>query len=393
MKKKVIILLLSIVSISAFAQQENRGINFFKGTYAEAVEKAKLEKKHIFIDFYTEWCGPCLVMAENVFPLSEVGEIYNDKFICMKIDAEKGEGVELSTKFQVYSYPTYIFINPKYPDEVLHKSGGNKSAKFFILDAKFATTPKQNSVYMDARYKSGKYDDNFLKTYILQKRALGDFELTNRLFDELIERGYSLTDSNVWKLYVDCINGYDNAYVRELSANYSKFVELYGREAVDSKLLSATFGAPNKVLLAMCDFEGKNQNIKINDLSNAVRSKKYETAVKIIDDLLNDPKQKTEPLYERLSFYLRIIPGRKLEVLPWEWRVKQVEYLRYIAYNCENKLVPIYHYNYAMGLEFLIRYSQELGKVFPEYLTATPQRGKKVYDLRIGTLKQKNKSK
>ena len=74
------------------------GIEFFHGTWAEGVAKAKAENKKIFIDFFTEWCGPCLNMALTVFPQPEVGEAYNKDFVCMKIDAEKGEGVEFARK-------------------------------------------------------------------------------------------------------------------------------------------------------------------------------------------------------------------------------------------------------------------------------------------------------
>ena len=47
------------------------GIEFFHGTWAEGVAKAKAENKKIFVDFFTEWCGPCLNMALTVFPLPE----------------------------------------------------------------------------------------------------------------------------------------------------------------------------------------------------------------------------------------------------------------------------------------------------------------------------------
>ena len=52
-------------------------------------------------------------MAENIFTLGSVGNFYNDHFVCLKIDAETGEGVELAKKYEVASFPTFVFVNPK----------------------------------------------------------------------------------------------------------------------------------------------------------------------------------------------------------------------------------------------------------------------------------------
>lgn len=105
MKKYILLIFACIYAIHLNAQ--NAGINFLHGTtWAEAVAKAKAENKLIFIDFYTQWCGPCLNMAQTVFSLPTVGYYYNQTFINLKIDAEEGEGITLAKKYGVRSYPT-----------------------------------------------------------------------------------------------------------------------------------------------------------------------------------------------------------------------------------------------------------------------------------------------
>ena len=64
----------------------------------------------VFVDFYTDWCGPCKVMAKDVFPQKQVGDYFNAKFVCLKLNAEK-EGRELAKRFKVTAYPTFIVVD------------------------------------------------------------------------------------------------------------------------------------------------------------------------------------------------------------------------------------------------------------------------------------------
>ncbi len=91
---------------------EVSGINFKHMSLDEAKKLAKETKKLIFIDVYTAWCGPCKMMAKGPFMDENVGKVYNDKFINLKIDAEKDEdGPFVSRAYGIRAYPTMIFIN------------------------------------------------------------------------------------------------------------------------------------------------------------------------------------------------------------------------------------------------------------------------------------------
>jgi len=89
-----------------------QGIQFEENSnFASLLEKAKKEHKLIFLDAYTSWCGPCKLMAKNVFTLAPVGDYYNTHFINAKIDMEKGEGIAIAKKYDVLAYPSYLFID------------------------------------------------------------------------------------------------------------------------------------------------------------------------------------------------------------------------------------------------------------------------------------------
>lgn len=117
-----------------------QGIDFFHGTFAEAQAKAKKENKLIFMDAYTTWCGPCKWMAANTFTDAGVGEYFNQHFINLKVDMEKGEGRELQRRYRVMAFPTLLFIDGA--GEVKHRTMGAKPADKFIALGKEASAKK-----------------------------------------------------------------------------------------------------------------------------------------------------------------------------------------------------------------------------------------------------------
>lgn len=389
MKKRIFLtLLICVVATSVSTAQ---GIKFFKGSFDEAVALAKKEKKKIFIDFYTEWCGPCLSMAKTVFLMNDVGEVYNTNFINCKIDAEKGEGIELAKKYKVASYPSYIFVDPK-SGEMIHRSGGNKPKEDFIADTEGALNPKLSSFYLEDIYKKGNYDKAFLISYIKQRKASGARDAAATMFDELMDKfGAKLTDREVWDLYLSCVTGWDNSHFKYVAANYEKFVELFGKKEVDEKLKSSTSYAPVKLFATLPNFEGRDLNLALIEFNASVRASDYEGAAIKMDNILSNNAFNKQDVVHTLSFAARINPKYDSETIPFSWILKKVEYLRYVAYNNSNRDEARAHFDYATGLEYLIKRSIAEKKEVPQYLFDAPKYGKQEYDMRPAELKQKPK--
>lgn len=87
-------------------------IRFWKNkTWNEILALAKKEQKMILLDAYTTWCGACLKMDKTVFKDKATIAYLNENFINMKINAEKGEGVELAQTYNINCYPSFLLID------------------------------------------------------------------------------------------------------------------------------------------------------------------------------------------------------------------------------------------------------------------------------------------
>ena len=64
----------------------------------EAVEKSKTEKRKIFIDIYTDWCGWCKVMDRETFQNPCIANYLNRNYYPVKFNAEQKKDMSLRAR-------------------------------------------------------------------------------------------------------------------------------------------------------------------------------------------------------------------------------------------------------------------------------------------------------
>ncbi len=87
-----------------------RGIDFYKGSWKQALAESKRTGKPVFVDVYATWCGPCKKLKAS-FRDKQVGEYYNRNFINVRVDGETSDGAELMHRYGVRSYPTLLILD------------------------------------------------------------------------------------------------------------------------------------------------------------------------------------------------------------------------------------------------------------------------------------------
>lgn len=210
-----------------------QGIRFENLTVEQAVEQARLQNKYVFIDFYTQWCGPCKLMAEQIFPMKEMGDYFNPKYISIKQDAGKGgNGEESARKFGVKAYPTFVILDGK--GELVHMFAGGVLDISFIDKVEEAFNPHKAFGTLKKRYEAGERSPKLVASYL---EALQNTYTADNL-NELTEQFYQST-SDEDKICTECLFLFDN-YARVgsekddfLTEHRDRFRKVAGKEKVD----------------------------------------------------------------------------------------------------------------------------------------------------------------
>lgn len=163
MKAFILLLIMLVAGMNANAQ----GIVFSNASFEEALEKAQLEGKGIFVDVYTSWCGPCKMMAKNVFTQEQVGKFYNEHFVCLKLDAEKEAEHGFFEKYQANGYPSFFWLDAE--GNLLDTRTGMVEADVFIQYGKDAENSDLAAKLEDGRkrWESGERSLELVNEYVL----------------------------------------------------------------------------------------------------------------------------------------------------------------------------------------------------------------------------------
>ena len=215
------------VTVTASAQT-----NFREISYAEAVKTAKAEGKLVFMDFYTDWCGPCKMMARDVFPQKNLGDYMNDHFVSIKVNAEKGEGVALAKHYDIHAYPTFVILTGE--EKEVNRTSGSRDANSFISELERMINPEKSPLVIKERYKAGDRTPQLVKDYIallkdeaMRDRKNGETKMNDVLklaqdYFESLNDSQKLSDENLF-VYTDYTRMNDNPAALVMKKNYKRF--------------------------------------------------------------------------------------------------------------------------------------------------------------------------
>ena len=227
--------LFSLLLIFGFTISYAQGIEFFKGSWEEALVKADQEDKLIFVDAYAKWCGPCKRMAKNVFTQAAVGEYFNSNFINMKLDMEEAESDEFKKSFKVSAYPTLFFIDGK--ENLVKRAVGGKSVQLLLQLGKDVIKSYDRSGDYAEKYESGDRSYDLVLAYV---KALNKADKpSQKIANDFIRENPSLSNNELSTLLYESLVAADSRIFDLFVENRSQIEALYSKEKVDEKIEAA----------------------------------------------------------------------------------------------------------------------------------------------------------
>ena len=383
-----------LIPVLSFTQS----INFRKAaSWQQLLQQAAAEKKLVFVDVYTKWCGPCKLMADQVFTLPEVSNFYNASFVNYQLDAEEGEGIELKKKYDVQVYPTYLFIDPA-TGAIVHKSTSRQEPKVFLYTGQSALQRETRSTWLEQQYRSGQRSPQLVKQYSDYLGSCYQMKLLDTVIHDYLKQvSYRLTDTVAWYLFNKYRKGSTSPDATYLLANRESLSRQYGVIAVDNKIREMfefdligiiSQGIYNvgrfrkddyQSLMARLQpllFPGKQFLLRKSEILDFFRQKKYKAAGELA---LQIPADTSLNRKDVLSLYKQLVAFSRMNN-DLEWIEYAINFARYIACNdVENSPDAFIHYQYASLLEKYIELSAAAAGKQSALLTTRPAFGENEY--------------
>lgn len=150
-KNNILMLFFSFIFLNALEAQKTKEkpqINWL--TFNQLKDSMAIKPKKIFVDIYTDWCGPCKLMDKKTFTNKWVVRLLNESYYAVKLNADRtdtitynqkqygwkevrdGKGasalaLEIGMEAGALAFPTLVIINSNY--SLLYRYPGFLSAQ------------------------------------------------------------------------------------------------------------------------------------------------------------------------------------------------------------------------------------------------------------------------
>lgn len=184
-----------------------QGVEFFQGSYEDALALAKQEDKLVLVYCYYYGNTPSIVIRDEVFRRAEVGQYFNERFVNYQVEIEKEDWDKSSLKaayalYIDYTAPTYL-IQDHEGNALAQAYGGTSPTQIISIISRALGETDSAFAALQKRYDAGDRSTEFIQQYLMGA------------IEELAFRSLWSQDKQSRTLYRD-----DRAKLKEIAEEY-----------------------------------------------------------------------------------------------------------------------------------------------------------------------------
>lgn len=212
---------------------------FEEKSFDDALIQSKIQNKPIALIFYANWCVHCNKMKNDTFKDEEVISFYRKNFICIGINAESVEGINLKkqfqNKFKVKSYPTFAFFDSD--KNLLSSFNGELSKENFINEGKNILIPENQLPFVRNNFNADfSNTDTCLKYITMLRRAGLDATAVTQQYTNSKSILDLISELN-WRVIANGINDIKADEIQFILQNKEAFSKVTSPSRVEKKLV------------------------------------------------------------------------------------------------------------------------------------------------------------
>ena len=286
MRKLLFIMMGLLCSMWTFGQ-----VNFQDIKILDACEKAKQEKKQVFVIVYSTWYKPSLVMFEKVFTDPKVADWMNERFVSLKYDYDGGAKSDLrrlSNEYGINTVPISFIFNADGELENRIMIGHSEPDAWLKL---LKDAMKVSLSDYAHKFNKGNRSINFLVDYLKQLLNISLYnnttkEVSTALFQNLTEK--QRTSAQYWFMFKDAtLSPVGSGYLEYVLSHFDAFCKGVGEDSVKN-VISAAYKAKLCMVLALQERMSLDELQEIGQrlASYNLNDKEFDVFFQLVENLL-----------------------------------------------------------------------------------------------------------
>jgi thioredoxin-like negative regulator of GroEL len=178
-------LLLSLLLTAALpAVSASAGGIDWMSDYQAGLERARIERKPVMMDFYTVWCYYCKVLDARTYVDPSIVALSRE-FVCLKINAERER--QLAREFRIAAYPIIVLLSRDGTET--KRLYGYQTAAALRMELDRILNDTQRLDTLAGKYKQSPGDGEAGYLYADELMAKGRFKEAEKILEKMVRRG------------------------------------------------------------------------------------------------------------------------------------------------------------------------------------------------------------